>query len=102
MIRQTSDYTAINMDWMPSSEEPAKVPPSPPKLSIQIPRRKPTLTNENLEDLKTVDITTSEWNIHVGNTIPEHIPNNLKMKPKSRRRRQRRTRSRRILRRNSK
>jgi hypothetical protein len=97
MIRQTSNYTVIDMDWMPSSEEPTKAPSPPvvnrpPPLAIRIPQRKPTLTEANLEDLKTLDITTPEWNIHVGNTLPEHIPNNLKMKRKSRRKRQRRHR----------
>jgi hypothetical protein len=101
MIRQTSNYTAIDMDWMPSSEEPKtesllptprRVSPQPininrPPLFIRTPQRRPTLTEENLVGLKTVDINTPEWNIQVGNTKPEHIPNNLKIQRKSVRRR---------------
>jgi hypothetical protein len=37
------------------------------------------LTEENLENLQTVNLDTNEWKIRVGNTTPEKEPRVLKI-----------------------
>ncbi len=48
-------------------------------LRIRKPVRKPTLAEENLENLHVANISGPEWTIFPGNTQPEHIPASLKM-----------------------
>jgi hypothetical protein len=42
----------------------------------------PNIQNENLEDLKELNLNTNEWKIHVGNQANEYIPRNLRALPK--------------------
>ena len=78
LIRQQTyegpNHVAMNMptgNWLQNTP-PISTNNIPPKL----PRRS-TLTNANLENLETVDLTGPEWNIKVGNKS-EEIPEVLK------------------------
>jgi hypothetical protein len=53
-------------------------------LSIKTPRRRPTLTEANLENLHTVNLSGPEWNIQSGNQKEEYIPISLRMGTRNR------------------
>ncbi len=88
MVRQQTyegpDQVIVNIpNWLKNNSvsnnnnRPTTLPPTLP--------RKPTLTEENLENLETLNLSGPEWDIKVGNVESETMPSPLLPVPKTKR-----------------